>query len=115
LFGAADKLYNLQAARDFMVSAVSRILWVDPKQPHVGSKVDFMLVLEGLQGKKKTTALQALFGANWYVETLESPAGKDFYQVIQGCWGVEIAEMDSFTKADVTAVKGAITRLTDKY
>lgn len=115
LFGAADKLYNLQAARDFMVSAVSRILWVDPKQPHVGSKVDFMLVLEGLQGKKKTTALQALFGASWYVETLESPAGKDFYQVIQGCWGVEIAEMDSFTKADVTAVKGAITRLTDKY
>lgn len=115
LFGAEDKLYNVQAARDFMVSAVARILWLDAKQPFTGAKVDFMLVLEGQQGKKKTTGLATLFGANWYVETLESPAGKDFYQVIQGCWGVEIAEMDSFTKADVTAVKGAITRRTDKY
>ena len=40
--------------------------------------------------------------------------GKDFYQVIQGCWGVEIGEMDSFGKADVTAVKVAITRRTDR-
>lgn len=115
LFGAEDRTYNIQAARCFMVSAVSRILWFDPKQPFVGSKVDFMLVLEGLQGKKKTTSMQSLFGSSWYVETLESPAGKDFYQVILGCWGVEIAEMDSFNKADVTAVKGAITRLVDKY
>lgn len=115
LFGADDRTYTLQASTCFMVSAVSRILWVDPKQPFVGSKVDFMLVLEGRQGKRKTTALEALFSASWYVETLESPAGKDFYQVIQGAWGIEIAEMDSFTKADVTAVKGAITRRVDKF
>lgn len=115
LFGADDRAYNQQASRCFMVSAVSRILFFDPKQPFVGSKVDFMLVLEGAQGKKKTTSLQTLFGAQWYVETLESPAGKDFYQVILGCWGVEIAEMDSFSKADITSVKGAITRRVDKY
>lgn len=115
LFGAEDKPYNLQAAMCFMVSAASRLLWVDPKQPFTGSKVDFMLVLEGGQGKKKTSSFEALFGAQWYVETLESPAGKDFYQVILGCWGVEIAEMDSFSKADVTSVKGAITRRVDKY
>lgn len=115
LFGAEDKAYNLQAAVCFMVSAVSRLLWLDPKQPFTGSKVDFMVVLEGGQGKKKTSSFEALFGAQWYVETLESPAGKDFYQVILGCWGVEIAEMDSFSKADVTSVKGAITRRVDKY
>lgn len=115
LFGAEDKPYNHQAAMCFMVSAVSRLLWADPKQPFTGSKVDFMVVLEGGQGKKKTSSFEALFGAQWYVETLESPAGKDFYQVILGCWGVEIAEMDSFSKADVTSVKGAITRRVDKY
>lgn len=115
LFGAEEKAYNLQSAICFMVSAVSRLLWVDPKQPFVGSQVDFMLVLEGLQGKRKTSSLQALFSSQWYVETLESPAGKDFYQVILGCWGVEIAEMDSFSKADITSVKGAITRRVDKY
>lgn len=115
LFGCEDRLYNRQAAVCFMVSAVARLLWADPKQPQVGAKVDFMLVLEGPQGKKKSTALQTLFGANWYVETHESPSKNDFFQIIRGCWGVEIAEMDSFNKADVTSVKTAITRRVDKF
>ena len=74
-----------------------------------------MLVLEGEQGKRKSSALRALFGSQWFVETSESPTGKDFYQVIQGCWGVEIGEMDSFGKADVTAVKTAISRRVGKF
>lgn len=114
-FGAEDRLYNLQAAKCFMVSAVARVLWVDPKQPNVGAKVDFMLILEDKQGKKKTTAMETLFSATWFVETMESPSSNDFYQILLGCWGVEIAEMDSFSKADVTRVKGAITRRVDKY
>lgn len=115
LFGAPDTDYSRRAALCFAVSAVARILWFDPKQPFVGAQVDFMLVLEGEQGKRKSSALRALFGSNWFVETSESPSGKDFYQVIQGCWGVEIGEMDSFSKADVTSVKTAITRRVDKF
>lgn len=115
LFGAPDTPYSRRAAQCFMVGAVARILWVDPKQPFVGAQVDFMLVLEGEQGKRKSSAARALFGSNWFTETNESPTGKDFYQVIQGCWGVEIGEMDSFGKADVTAVKTAITRRVDKF
>ncbi|TFZ46110.1 virulence factor [Stenotrophomonas maltophilia] len=115
LFGAADNAYSLRAAQCFMVSAVARVLWVDPKQPSVGAQVDFMLVLEGEQGKRKSSALRAIFGSEWFVETSESPSGKDFYQVIQGAWGVEIGEMDSFSKADVTSVKTAITRRVDKF
>jgi len=115
LFGAPDTPYSRRAAQCFMVGAVARILWVDHKQPFVGAQVDFMLVLEGEQGKRKSSAARALFGSNWFTETNESPTGKDFYQVIQGCWGVEIGEMDSFGKADVTAVKTAITRRVDKF
>lgn len=115
LFGAPDNAYSRRAALCFAVGAVARILWVDPKQPAVGAQVDFMLVLEGEQGKRKSSALRALFGSQWFVETSESPTGKDFYQVIQGCWGVEIGEMDSFGKADVTAVKTAISRRVDKF
>lgn len=115
LFGALDTSYNRRAAQCFMVSAIARILWFDPKQPFVGAQVDFMLVLEGEQGKRKSSALRALFGSNWFVETSESPSAKDFYQVIQGHWGVEIGEMDSFSKADVTSVKTAITRRVDKF
>lgn len=115
MFGALDNLYARQASLCFMVSAVARVLWIDDKNPSLGAKVDFMLVLEGPQGKSKSTSLAELFGTDWFVETAESPTGKDFYQVIQGCWGVEIGEMDSFGKADVTAVKVAITRRTDKF
>ena len=115
MFGAEDNKYSRQASMCFMVGAVARVLWMDPKNPALGAKVDFMLVLEGQQGKQKSTALGELFDTRWFVETSESPTGKDFYQVIQGCWGVEIGEMDSFGKADVTAVKVAITRRTDKF
>lgn len=115
LFGAPDNAYSRRAALCFAVSAVARVRWFDAKNPFIGAKVDFMLVLEGEQGKRKSSALMALFGSNWFVETSESPGGKDFYQVIQGCWGVEIGEMDSFGKADVTAVKTAISRRADKF
>jgi len=115
MFGAPDNAYSRRAAQCFMASAVARLLWVDPKQPFVGAQVDFMLVLEGEQGKQKSSGLRAIFGSQWFVETSESPSGKDFYQVIQGAWGVEIGEMDSFSKADVTSVKTAITRRVDKF
>jgi predicted P-loop ATPase len=115
LFGAEDSAYAIGVAPCVLVSAVSRILWFDDKQPSKGSKVDFMLVLEGGQGAGKTTAVLELFGAEWYAEATESPAHKDFYQTLRGRWGVEIGEMDSFSKADVAKVKQAITTRFDVY
>jgi predicted P-loop ATPase len=115
LFSAEDTDYTRQAARCFMVSAVARILWADPKVRHNGAQVDFMLVLEGEQGRGKTSAVRELFGAEWYAESMESPSSKDFYQSLRGRWCVEIGEMDSFSKADVTKVKQAITSRFDTY
>lgn len=115
LFGAEDTAYARQATPCVMVSAVSRILWTDPKQPSKGSKVDFMLVLEGGQGAGKTTAVLELFSAEWYAEATESPAHKDFYQTLRGRWGIEIGEMASFGRADMAKVKQAITTRFDVY
>lgn len=114
-FGADDSAYTRDAAKCFMVSAVARILWVDPLVSTNGAQVDFMLVLEGAQGVRKTSAVRTLFNAKWYAEAMESPASKDFYQALRGRWGVEIGEMDSFGKADVTKVKQAITSRFDVY
>lgn len=114
-FSAAATPYTEQAAQCFMVSAVARILWVDAKVRHNAAQVDFMLVLEGEQGKGKTSAVRALFGSQWYAESMESPSSKDFYQGLRGRWCVEIGEMDSFGKADVTKVKQAITARFDTY
>lgn len=115
LFSAEDSPYTQQSARCFMVSAVARILWVDAKVRHNAAQVDFMLVLEGDQGKGKTQAVRTLFGAEWYAEAQESPSSKDFFQALRGHWCVEIGEMDSFSKADVTKVKSAITSRFDTY
>lgn len=115
LFGAEDNAYNRGASICMMVSAVSRILGHDLRQPHKASKVDFMVVLEGKQGRGKTTGVLELFTAQWYAEATESPAHKDFYQCLRGCWVVEIGEMESFSKAEVGKVKQAITTRFDTY
>lgn len=114
-FKAEDTAYTQQSAQCFMVSAVARILWMDSKVRHNGAQVDFMLVLEGEQGLRKTSAVRSLFGPQWYMEAQESPTSKDFYQALRGRWCVEIGEMDSFSKADVTKVKQAITARFDTY
>ncbi|WP_275972635.1 VapE domain-containing protein, partial [Xylella fastidiosa] len=72
----SDSTYSRQASLCFMVGAVARVLWVDSNNPSIGAKVDFMLVLEGPQGKHKSTSLSELFGTYWFVETAESPTGK---------------------------------------
>ena len=115
MFGADDTAYNRGASICMMVSAVSRILWQDTQQPHKASKVDFMVVLEGKQGRGKTTAVLELFTAQWYAEATESPAHKDFYQCLRGSWVVEIGEMESFSKAEIGKVKQAITTRFDTY
>ncbi|MGC1547430.1 MAG: VapE domain-containing protein, partial [Rhodanobacter sp.] len=114
-FSSEDSAYTRQAAQCFMVSAVARILWTDAQVRHNGAQVDFMLVLEGEQGIRKTSAVRSLFGPQWYMEAQESPSSKDFYQALRGRWCVEIGEMDSFSKADVTKVKQAITARFDTY
>lgn len=107
-FGAEDTPYTRAVARIFMVSAVARIF-----EP--GCKVDTMVIFEGAQGAGKTRVTRALFGTDWYAEAMESPASKDFYQALAGRWGVEIGEMESFTKAEVNRVKQALSAQDDTY
>lgn len=100
--------YTEAVGRCWLVSMVARVL--DP-----GCKVDTMPVFEGGQGIKKSTAMQALVGARWFAEASESPTSKDFYQVLQGKLLIEIAEMDTFSRAEVHTIKRVITCRVDRY
>lgn len=106
--GAAEDAYNSRCSEILLLSAVARVF-----EP--GVKADVMLVLEGRQGARKTSSVRALFGAAWSSEAMESPASKDFYQCLAGRWGVEIGEMESFTKAEVNKVKQALSAQDDTY
>jgi predicted P-loop ATPase len=107
-FGALAGDYATKVARIFLIGAVARV-----RAP--GCKNDTMLVLEGAQGAGKTRVTRTLFGGDWYAEAMESPASKDFYQSLQGRWGVEIGEMESFSKAEVNKVKQAISAQDDTF
>lgn len=107
-FAVSDTPYARHVSVVFAISAVARIFVP-------ACQVDFMLVLEGGQGAGKTRAVNALFGDDWYAESMESPQHKDFYISLLGRWGVEIGEMHSFSKADTTKVKQAVTARYDHY
>lgn len=106
--GADQDEYTARVGVMLLVAAVARVF-----QP--GCRVHFMVVLEGLQQKGKSSFVRELFGPDWTAESMESPSHKDFYQSLRGLWGVEIAEMHSFNKADVNKVKQAITQASDYY
>jgi predicted P-loop ATPase len=80
-----------------------------------GCKVDTMVVLEGKQGARKTTFVETIFSKAWYSEAMYSPASIDFYQSFAGSLGIEIGEMQSFSKAEVGKIKQAITTCEDVY
>ncbi|KGQ17871.1 Phage associated DNA primase [Lysobacter dokdonensis DS-58] len=107
-FGTAQSEYTAAVGRCFMVGMVARIL-------RPGCKVDTMPVFEGAQGLGKSAALQALVGTNWFAEAAESVTSKDFFVVLKGKALVEIAELDTISRAEVTAVKRVLTCATDRY
>lgn len=107
-FGAADNEYTYAVAANWLMSAVKRVR--DP-----GCKVDFMVILEGDQGRGKSTAVRALCGSDWFAEMLESPQNKDFYQLLAGRWMIEIPELQAFNKADRNKIKAAISAQEDTY
>ncbi len=79
-----------------------------------GCKADYVLILEGRQGLRKSTALRVL-GGSWFSDSPLDIHNKDLYQIINGVWIYEIAELDMFNRAEATAIKAFITRGTDRF
>lgn len=107
--GAADTDYHRLVGRWWLISAVARIL-------RPGCKVDTMMVLEGPQGARKSSALRALVPVpSWFFDSDIRISHVDAYQVIRGRWIVEFAELDALKRAEIAAVKSYMTSSTDAY
>lgn len=105
--GADDSEYTTAASKNFWLAMIARVY-------RPGCKFDNMVVLEGHQGKFKSSALN-LIGGEWFMEATETIGTKDFLQSLNGKLLVEIAELDGFSKADVRTIKKTISCRVDTY
>jgi len=105
--GAIDNEYTRSTSRNFWTSMVARVY-------HPGCKVDNMIILEGAQGKRKSTLLATIGGA-WHTESTEEIGSKDFFQSLNGKLIVEFADLSSWSKSDVDILKKTITCRVDRY
>lgn len=105
--GAEASEYHAIVGRIFLIGMVARAM-------RPGCRMQYMPILEGKQGKGKSTALRVL-GGDWFADTPLRLGDKDTYLAIGGKWLYEVAEMDSFNKRDVTEVKAFITMEFDRF
>jgi predicted P-loop ATPase len=79
-----------------------------------GAKADCVLILEGPQGLKKSTALMTL-AEPWFTDRLSDLGSKDAAMETKGVWVIEVAELDTMTRAEVGAIKAFISRTHDRF
>lgn len=107
-FGCDPSVYAEEIGKNWLVSSVARGL-----KP--GCKVDTMPILEGPQGLNKSTAVKALYGAEFFSDNLSDIGTKDAMMEMQGVWGLEVAEMHRFSAAETNAVKKFLSRDVDRF
>ncbi len=89
----------------FLLSLVKRGL-----EP--GCKVDDVMVLEGAQSIKKSTALRVL-GGEWFTDDKINMSDKDSKLLAARTWVMEFAELASLRKSDIETVKNFLTQERD--
>lgn len=103
--------YQRAVCAKWMRSAVARAM--DP-----GCKVDTMLILEGPQGRRKSTGLRELCpDVRWYFEVASRDTShKDFMQDMRGKWLCEIPEVDQLIDSrHESELKALLSRRSDNY
>lgn len=81
-----------------------------------GCKFDTVMVLEGAQGRKKSTLVEALAGGEeFYIELEGDLSSVDTLLKIRGKWVVELGELNSVKGAAVLKTKTFISRKSDSY
>ncbi len=104
--GVVDNAYTRAVSRKTLCAAVARVY-------NPGTKFDFVLILEGKQGKGKSTFIKTL-GKHWFGDNISSFKGKEAVEGMQGVWIMELSELQAFSKAEIEHVKSFISRTEDR-
>jgi predicted P-loop ATPase len=106
--GADDTPLNRAIGKLTLVAAVRRAR-------HPGCKFDHILVLEGLEGTLKSTALVTLVGVdNFSDQTILNASDKEQQELVRGVWIFEIGDLVGMKRSEVEKVKAFATRTHDR-
>ena len=110
--GVPNDSYHREIGKRFAIAMVKRVL-----EP--GCQCDYMLVLEGPQGKLKSQFCRTLAGDQYFSDNVPSLGGADQVRTsmhMRGKWLIEISELAAFNKiGDVETLKAFITRREEIY
>ena len=73
-----------------------------------------MLVLEGEQGVRKSSALAALAGPEWFSDSLPPMNTKDASSYLRGKWIIEVGELEAMRR-EVDAIKAFLSRQVEHF
>lgn len=108
-FGAVQSEYASAVFPRWMVSAVARVMVP-------GCQADLVLLLEGLQGTRKSTALSMLVPVpSWYQQTGINIESKDSFSQLRSVWIYGLDELASLRRGDRERWKSFLTSTRDRY
>lgn len=102
----AEEPYLSEVSRKFLLAMVKRIF-----EP--GCQWDYTLVLEGDQGKYKSTIARTLASDKWFMDNLPDLRDKDAMLNLQGKWLIELGELTNVKRSDFNLVKQYLIRRID--
>lgn len=98
--------YLREVSRKVLVAMIARAY-----EP--GCQFDYMLILRGAQGIKKSSALSILAGAKYFSSTVLESGGKEAILKMTAKWVLEFGELSTL-RADMQALKNFITTRVDR-
>jgi predicted P-loop ATPase len=105
--GAEQTEYSEQIGTMFLIGMVARIY-------RPGCKLDYMPILEGEQGKLKSTLCATLAG-RYFSDQLPDITSKEAFQHLRGKWLIEVAELRAYSRAAVDHFKEFLVRDVERY
>lgn len=106
-YGVADSVYSRAVSKNFWLSLAARVLIPGCKQDH-------MVILEGIQGSRKSSSLSVIAG-DYFATCAQEIRSKDFYQAIQGKVLIEFGDLDKFSNSDINEVKNMLSTTVDRF
>jgi hypothetical protein len=106
--GAEDTELNRAVSRLSLIAAVRRARYP-------GTKFDQIIVLEGVEGTNKSSAIEVMAGSeNFSDQTIIGLSDERQQERLKGKWLYEIADLTGMKKAEVDAVKAFASRIYDR-